>query len=616
MPLDYAKVPDRSPDIPNSRHMTPGFTQTAWSRLLVGTLAQSAIEHAVVCPGSRSTPVVAALLGQKSIKIHSAIDERSAGYLGLGLARGSSSPVLLVCTSGTAAANLLPAIVEANLSGVPLVVLTADRPLELQFAHAPQTIDQTQLYGHQVRRFVELGEGPNNERALRGFRRLLLDAVQSAIAPHPGPVHLNFRARKPLEPTEPKDADDRSLDDAVRALVDEAHCWVAPGEVLCNRANLEPIAATCARNRRGLILCGFDAQSPVLDPEALAHFARVTGFPVWLDPSHPLRWQQSATLAAQVIHCADLLWQFDDFTVDFRPHLVVQIGPPMTSGHVERWLNQVGAECHIVLSRDGWPDPTGKATHLAIGDPSKLLSSIAECIDEMRGGLLGERPWILDWRTIDTRAEALLASWFTARAAREFGELSLIRAALVACPPCTQLVLGNSLPIREAATALPAVDRDVRVFANRGANGIDGLVSTAVGVALARPLPTLVLVGDISFVHDLGALWSVRSLESPFVIVVIDNHGGRIFEQLPVGDSMAAAQLEAWTTPHALELWAAGLLFGIETTRPTNLAALTDAVTQALRRPEPTLIHVTCDPNSARLDLQALKQFLLEKLFA
>ena len=615
MRLDYAEVPDRSPDIPGSRHMTPGFTQAAWSRLLVGTLAQSTIEHAVVCPGSRSTPVVAALLGQNVIKIHSAIDERSAGYIGLGLARGSSSPVLLVCTSGTAAANLFPAIVEANLSCVPLIVLTADRPLELQFAHAPQSIDQTQLYGHHVRRFVELGEGPNNERALNGFRRLLLDAVQSAIGPQPGPVHLNFRARKPLEPSEPKDADDRSLDDGVRSLVDEAHCWVAPAEMLCSQVNLEPIAATCARNRRGLILCGFDAQSPALDPEALAYFARVTGFPIWLDPSHPLRWQQPAALAAHVIHCADVLWQFDDFTIDFRPHLVIQIGAGMTNSHVERWLNQVGAESHIIFSRSGWPDPTGKATHLAMGDPSKLLSSIAERIDEMRGGLLGERPWFFDWRAIDTRAENLLDSWFAARAVQEAGELSLVRAALAACTPCTQLVLGNSLPIREASTALPAVDRDVRVFANRGANGIDGIVSTAVGVALARPLPTLVLVGDISFIHDLGALWSARGMESPFVIVVIDNHGGRIFEQLPVRDSFAAVQLEAWTTPHALELWAAGLLFGIETSRPTSVAAVTDAVTQALRRPEAMLIHVTCDPNSARLDFESLKQFLSEKLF-
>jgi 2-succinyl-5-enolpyruvyl-6-hydroxy-3-cyclohexene-1-carboxylate synthase len=595
--------------------MTPGFKQTAWSHLLVGTLAQSSIEHAVVCPGSRSTPVVAALLGQNSIKIHCAIDERSAGFLGLGLARGSASPVLLVCTSGTAAANLLPAIVESNLSGVPLVVLTADRPLELQFAHAPQTIDQTQLYGHQVRRFVELGEGPNNERALRSFRRLLLDAVRSAIAPHPGPVHLNFRARKPLEPLEPKDDDDRLLDTAVRSLVDETCCWVALAESLSNRVNLEPIAAMCSKNRRGLIMCGFDAQSPALDPEALAHFARVTGFPIWLDPSHPLRWQQPAALAAQVIHCADLLWQLDDFNIEFRPHLVVQIGSPMTSGHVETWLNQVGAENHVIFSRDGWPDPAGKATHLAIGDPSKLLSSVAARIDEMRGGLLGERAWFLDWRKVDTRAEGFLDRWFADRVDQEAGELSLVRAALAACGPCTQLVLGNSLPIREAATALPAVERDLRVFANRGANGIDGLVSTAVGVALARPLPTLVLVGDISFVHDLGALWSVRSMESPFVIVVIDNHGGRIFEQLPVRDSIAAAHLEAWTTPHSLELWAAGLLFGIETSRPTNVTALANTVSQALRRPEPTLIHVTCDPNSARLDLEALKQFLSERLF-
>lgn len=596
--------------------MTPAFLQTAWARLLVGTLARSGVGHAVACPGSRSTPIVAALLELGTIQTQIAIDERAAGYLALGLARATSRPVLVVCTSGTAAANLLPAVVEANLAGVPLLVLTADRPFELQHAHAAQTIDQTQLYGTQVRRFVELGDGPRESRTLRGFRRLLLEAMHAAVFPHPGPVHLNFRARKPLEPCAPKDAEDRSLDEQVQALLGESVPRPARSELSCGSVDLESIAVTCASNRRGLILCGFDAQSPPLDPEALAQFAQATGFPVWLDPSHPLRWHHPAALTAHIVQCADLLWQFDDFTIDHRPQLIVQLGPMMTSPAMEHWLTQVGAESHIILCREGWPDPVGRSTQLVVAEPANVLSTIARRIDALRGGLLGERPWFLEWRGVDTRAAQALDAWFAAQPSERPGELSVIRAVLSACPPGTQLVLGNSLPLREAAIAFPSASRELRTFANRGANGIDGIVSSAVGVALAEPVPTVAVVGDMSFLHDLGSLWSARQITSPFVVVVIDNHGGRIFDQLPIRESVAPRVLDAWTTPHDLDLWAAGLVFGIETSRPKSLAAIADSMREAIGRAGPTLIHVACSPESARVDVDSLRQYLADKLFS
>jgi 2-succinyl-5-enolpyruvyl-6-hydroxy-3-cyclohexene-1-carboxylate synthase len=595
--------------------MTPEFAQTAWSRLLLGSLARCGIRHAVVSPGSRSTPFVTALLEEKSIELHVAIDERSAGFIGIGLARGTSRPTLLVCTSGTAAANYLPAIVEANLAGVPLVVLTADRPLEVQHSSAPQTMDQNRLYGTHVRRFVDLGEGPMTVRALRGFRRLVLDAVQVASGPHPGPVHINARARQPLEPASPIDGQDRDLDQCVDALLEETCPLAIPSESAPSLGHLEPIAAACASTRRGLVLCGFDARADGLDPESLALFAQATGYPVWLDPSHPLRWRHPPSLAAHVVHCADLLWSLDDFVLDHRPQVIIQVGPRMTSGHMDHWLRNVGAECHVVLSREGWPDPTGRSNYLALGNPSLVLKNLAEAVGAMRGGLLGERPWFLDWRTLDVRAEQLLDDWIGQQSAPSLGELSVVRWVLDACPASTQLVLGNSLPIREAATVCPAGNRELEVFANRGANGIDGILSTAVGIALAGSIPTLVLLGDISFLHDIGSLWAARSVKSPFVVVVVDNRGGRVFEQLPVRDAVAEDKLNVWTTPHQLDLWAAGLLYGIETVRPEGASALAQAVTQGLRRAGPTLIHVVTDPSSARLDADSLRVFLEANLF-
>jgi 2-succinyl-5-enolpyruvyl-6-hydroxy-3-cyclohexene-1-carboxylate synthase len=186
---------------------------------------------------------------------------------------------------------------------------------------------------------------------------------------------------------------------------------------------------------------------------------------------------------------------------------------------------------------------------------------------------------------------------------------------LGACPPGTQLVLGNSLPLREAAVALPAANHELRSYANRGANGIDGIVSTAVGIGLAHAEPTVAIVGDIGFLHDIGALWSARQVAAPFVVVVLDNHGGRIFEQLPIRDSVSPNNLDAWTTPHELDLWAAGLMFGIETSRPRSLTAIADSVREAIGRAGPTLIHVACSPDSARQDIDSLREYLTEKLF-
>ena len=495
--------------------MTPEFVQTAWARLLMSTLVRSGICNIVLSPGSRSTPFVVALFNESSVRITVAIDERSAGFIALGMARRTFAPTLLISTSGTAAANYLPAVVEANLAGVPLIVLTADRPVELHHAGAPQTIDQTKLYGSHVRRFVEVGDGPTSVRALRSFRRLVVDAVQLAVNPRPGPVHINARARLPLEPVAAIDSDERDFEQTIDTLLREPWPQVFSPEVSPGSGPLESLAELCNKTRRGLILCGFDAQPTGLEPDLLAMFARATGYPVWFDPSHPLRWQHPDSLAPYVVRCADLLWQLEDFVLQHRPQLIVQIGPGMTNRHLDHWLRDVGAEIHIVVTRDGWPDSLGKSQYLVQGDPSRALERLAKLIGGMQDGLLGGRPWFLEWSDVDSRGEQLLDEWLEQQHSRISSELSIVRWVLDACPSATQLVLGNSLPIREAGDVCPAANRGLCVFANRGANGIDGIVSTAVGVALASRAPTLALVGDISFLHDLGALWAARSLESP-----------------------------------------------------------------------------------------------------
>lgn len=594
--------------------MTPEFLQTIRSRLLVGTLARAGVRHAVVSPGSRSTPFLSALLLEKSVTVHLVIDERSAGFVGIGLARASVSPVLLLCTSGTAAANYLPSIVEASQAGVPLIALTADRPIDAQHARAPQTIDQTHMYGHHVRRFFELGEATTAGQSLRGFRRLVSSAVQIACGPNSGPVHLNARARRPLQPCLPQDDKARALECEVTALLREAHPSMIEGKASPEPEQLKLLAAECVQSRKGLIVCGFDAHTPALDPDVLAQFAKATGYPVWLDVSHPLRWDHPLTLSDYVLRCAELLHGCEQFIAQFCPQMVVQVGPPLTSSLWEHWIEQGRARKHIVVAREGWPDPSGQSDAVVVGDPSQTLRALTRAIEATRGEAFGEKPWFLDWRHGDARATQVLREWMNSQDAF-LGELQIVRAAIESCPRGARVVLGNSLPLREAELVVPAGDRGICAFAIRGANGIDGLLSTGVGAALSGSRPTLILLGDISFLHDIGALWTARTVRNPLAIVILDNHGGRIFEQLPVYDYMDHEMLNFWTTPHELDVKAAGQLYGIATELPSNLAEFQSSVRQALKRPGPTLIPMPIDPSSPRLDVKSLRRTIDASVF-
>ncbi len=586
--------------------MTPQFQQTAWSRLLVGTLVRMGVTHAVVSPGSRLTPLLLALLSEPNVRVHSVIDERSAGFVGIGLARVLKNPVLLLCTSGTAAANYLPAIVEADQSGVPLIVLTADRTIDAQNARSPQTTDQTQLYGTHVRGYFELGEAAVTCETLRSFRRLLMSAVQVALTPHPGPVQLNARARKPLQPCLPADTEDRTLEGALQALLgDETPRWIA-GEPAPDPTELQELAQMCQMYRRGLVVCGYDAEAPSLDPEALAKFAGATGYPVWLDVAHPLRWNHPASLANHTIRCAELLWGCERLVAALAPELIVQVGPIPTSSNWESWLARCGAKMHCVLARHGWPDPSGRACLVVNGDPSNTLRACTLAVKDCDQPEAPQQPWLTQWHHCDARAVQTLQSW--AVTDRPDSELHAVRAVFESCPPGTCVVLGNSLPIRDADLVWPAGHGALESFAIRGTNGIDGVLSTAVGTARGGARPVLALLGDISFLHDIGALHAARKTNSPLAIVVIDNQGGRIFEQLPVIDGVESKDLEYWTTPHELSLDLAGAVYGIQSTTPTTLPALRAAVSTALQTSCATLIVVRVSPNSARIETRALRE--------
>ncbi len=542
--------------------MTPGMALTAWARLIIETLAQAGIKEAVISPGSRSTPFTAAVLASSLFRTWRVIDERSAGFFGLGLARSLQRPVLLICTSGTAAANYFPAIMEANLSKTPLIILTADRPVELQYCRAPQTADQVGLYGNQVRRFVELGAPETDPTIWRKMRRLVVSTVHFAQHPVPGPVHLEVRARKPLEPILPISQQDIALwQELERVLAEPA----AMGVVTTGGAaggDFSRMERDCISREKGIISLGYDPEFPIIDFQVLNHFSAITGYPIFLDVAHPLRFQVIRQSASAVVGHYDVLGRIK-FLHENQPELIIHLGAPLTSGAWEQWMDRASERGVVIhaITRDGWPDPSGSAATVTMGNPTEIIRELSRRITKILSENKSRKnSWITKWQKADELVRQKIAE---VSQSIEFGEGASVFTAVQTCPPESQLVLGNSLPIREVDFWCGAESRKITTYAIRGGNGIDGMISVAAGIAEGAKKKTMLLMGDISFLHDIGGLLVASQVKTTLVLLVINNGGGRIFDHLPVGQMIKSPELDWWTTPHSMQFAHIAAQFGI-----------------------------------------------------
>lgn len=594
--------------------MTPGYPLSALARLLIGLLAKCGVTHLVVSPGSRSTPYVMAAQRHGGLRLHHVVDERSAAYLALGLSRGSAQPVALLCTSGTAAANYLPAIVEARQTGAPLVVLTADRPIGLYDCGAPQTIDQRTLYGSHVVGSWSLTPASPQRSEWSQLKRLILSGVNRAVAgAEPGPVHFNLHSPKPLELVDPQDAEARELERLVTALTADVPLPPQPSRVCASDDGIDTLVCAIDREPCGLIAVGFDPEHPVLDPLSLTRFARVTGYPVLLDAAHPLRHCCPPELLPYVVMPFEPLLRLKEWHRAQAPRLVIQLGRPLTSSTWEHWLDELGSQQLMLVARRGWPDPSGHGRLIANADPTEFLTATAERLE-------GNSPRSSGWQARWLRAASVLSSVIVrnllASTSRDsLDELSAVHALLCALPDASRLVVGNSLPIRHLDfLSGKHLTNQLAVYALRGASGIDGVTSTAIGISLTSDVPTTLLVGDISFLHDVGGLWAGQETQVPLAIVVLNNGGGRIFEQLPVSRSASTDELTAWTTPHKLDLSHAAALYGLAYVRVPSNHGLVAALSEALSHPRATVIDVTLSPNSARTETAQLLLRMSEAL--
>jgi 2-succinyl-5-enolpyruvyl-6-hydroxy-3-cyclohexene-1-carboxylate synthase len=506
-------------------------------RAFVDELARCGLREACTSPGSRSTPLVLSLAREPRIRATSHIDERSGSFFALGLAKATGLPVALACTSGTAAANYAPAVIEAHEARVPLLVLTADRPPELRELGAGQTIDQVKLYGSAAKWYLEVDDHPATPERMRWLRQLACRAFWTATDGRPGPVHLNFSLREPLVLDAPLPEEEPGGGGRAggRPWVTRPRSRSAPAPAL-----LDGLRAAVDGHPRGVIVAGRSERDPGLG-EALAGLADALALPLLADPLSGARRGPAA-----IAHY-DALLRNPDWA--HTPDLVIRVGDLPTSKPLRQWLHGLDGALQIAFdAENAWQDPAGAVATIVSADPRVLAPE----------GPRKERGWLEEWRRADRAAARGIAEVLTSglsepRVAAELG---------VRLPPDTVLVVASSMPVRDVETFFPARDAPPRVLSNRGANGIDGTLSTAFGVAAAGNR-TVLLTGDVAVAHDMGGLLAARRLELDLTIVLINNDGGGIFHFLPVGREGADFERHV-ATPHGLDFADAAKLYGLD----------------------------------------------------
>ena len=552
--------------------MDPTNANTALASAFAEELARGGLRLAVISPGSRSTPLAVALWRQPEIEVKVIVDERSAGFFALGAAQASGEPVALLCTSGTALVNYHPAVVEADESAIPLVVLSADRPPELRGIGAGQTIDQIKTFGSSVRWFCEVGTHAADDSGLLHYRSTACRALASARGEtRPGPVHLNLPWREPLAPVPVEGAVTATDELALRGrderpLTAVTHIDLEPSTFL-----LDEVAGHIGNAISGVIVAGRQLDPELREP--LAHLARVSGFPILAEPTSQLRCGPHDR--SHVVAAYDLLLRDEHFSRSVVPDLILRFGAMPTSKPLRAWIEASDADQIVIDPYGGWNEPTRRAAAILRADPTELAQGWAVRLEGLEGR---ERPLPDRWLEAEAAAQAALDEALGA-AAGEITEPALHRALGKAHHDGDLVYTSSSMPIRDQEAFLAAGGNDVHFLCNRGANGIDGLVSSGIGAAQASGRPTTIVTGDLGLLHDIGGLAALREVETPVRIVVIDNDGGGIFHFLPQEKALGSDEFEALLgTPRGVDTAKAAALFDLPHQHLESLADLPTAL--------------------------------------
>ncbi len=582
-------------------------------RAFVDELARCGLRDACTSPGSRSAPLVLSFAREPRLRCHSHIDERCSGFFALGLAKSSGLPVAVTCTSGTAAAELMPAAIEAHEAGVPLLLLTADRPPELRECGAGQTIDQVKLFGSAAKWFFDVGtheldgDAPGAQAAdvdggvagaarLRWVRALACRAYWNTLEGRPGVVHLNFALREPLVTDEPLPSDRSGRPEGLPYL------RRAPALLEAQDGMVE-LRELVARSRRGVVVAGRHERATPLG-EAAAAFCSAVSWPLLADPLSGARRGETA-----VAHY-DALLRDAAFAAGTRPDLVIRVGDLPTSKPLREWLAGLGDTPQAVLDPEGvCRDPSAVLDRSLALEPAHALGELARALADPGAPRPADPDWLAGARSADERAaEAILG----VLAADGLSEPAVAAELGVLLPAEATLFVASSMPVRDIETFWPVRPDPPRVLCNRGANGIDGTVSSAFGAAADDRGPVVLLIGDVALAHDIGGLLAAQRLRLPLTIVLLDNGGGGIFDFLPVARAAIArepgGEQDLYTrhiaTPTGLDFARAAELYGFEHRLVGDVVAFRAALERALtERPRRARIIEVRSDRAANVEL-------------
>jgi 2-succinyl-5-enolpyruvyl-6-hydroxy-3-cyclohexene-1-carboxylate synthase len=546
-------------------------------RAMLDELVRCGLGHACTSPGSRNSPIVLGIARETRLRAWSHIDERDSGFFALGLARATGRPALVTCTSGTAAANLLPAVIEAHEAGLPMIVLTADRPPELRDVGAGQAIDQIKLYGGAVKWFCELGVPEASPELMRWSRSVACRAYWTAAGPRPGPVHLNMPLREPLVidgpvPEEP----------GAGGRVD-GRPWVSQTDG-GSPAALEPVRLPARPAGREPSRAVFVAGELGLDPALGARLAGIAArarIPLLADPLSGARRGPAA-----IAHF-DLLLRSPELAQQLRPGVVYRFGELPTSKPLRSWLADLDGVDQVALGQSSrWVDPSASLSARDLEPLSAVLTRLEQ--DEIAADDTG---WLELWSDADRRVAHAISEPLR-RAG--LSEPAVITALAQFLPPSTTLFVGASMPIRDVEEFFPCLGDPPRVLSNRGANGIDGTVASAFGAAAGSEGEVVLVLGDLTLLHDIGGLLAASRLGLKLTIVLINNDGGGIFNFLAVSGEGEPFEHHI-ATPTGRDFSHAAALYGCAHVRVSDLDSFAGALMEALSGQSTTIIEVRTD---------------------
>ena len=525
---------------------TPGDTSDTFCATLVDEWIRHGVQHAVIAPGSRSTPLAVQLARRLEISVHLFHDERSASFAAVGIGEATGVPAILLCTSGTAAAHFYGAVIEAHQAHVPMIVCTADRPPELRDVGAPQTIDQTQMFGTAVRWFHD--PGVPSDDAAHTWRSLASRCFAVTRGARPGPVHLNLPFREPL------------LGSVGEMPQDRPSGWSTVEMARSVSPHMVNDLVTLLSGRRGIVVAGKGATPEVL------RFAQRAGWPVFADPRSGVR-----VCEPNVVIAFDSILRSTQFADSHVPDVVLRVGEPPASKVTAQWLSRHNVPVVQVTPHEFIIDADHRMNHTFIAPIAEMFAGLTE----QTVGV--DDSWSAEWNAAETVAQSAISEWTQ----NNWSEPAHARALTDALTPGTHFVVSSSMPIRDVEW-FGTVTPDVVVHSNRGTNGIDGVISTAVGIATSTGAPTVVFVGDVACLHDSNGLLGVMQRGVDVKVVVTNNDGGSIFSFLPQATQVDETTFELlYGTPHNVSFEALAAAHGIPYHRATNASSLVDALHMA-----------------------------------